>query len=123
MSFALVGCHHDGGADHNPGDGLDAGDPADAGAPDSDGQPQPPGPDGIADVIAATDDATVALPVTATVTYLKPAITGAATDPPGFTVQGTRTGAAIFVAVDPATLTPPAQVGDVVSFTVTQKTT
>lgn len=61
-----------------------------------------------------------------TVTYLKPAITGAtpANDPAGFFVQAGATGPALFVAVDPATLstlTPALAVGDVVSFTVTEK--
>ena len=80
------------------------------------------GSDGIDKVIAAADG-TVALQVHATVTYLKPLIPGATSDPAGFTIQGTKTGPAIFVAIDPATLAPPAQVGDVVDFTVTQKTT
>ncbi|MFN7135746.1 MAG: hypothetical protein ACK4N5_26980, partial [Myxococcales bacterium] len=40
-------------------------------------------------------------------------------DPAGFFVQGGPTGPAVFVAVDPATLTPPPVKGDRVSFTVT----
>ncbi len=63
--------------------------------------------------------------VDVTVTYLKPLITGAtpANDPAGFTVQVGNTGPALFVAVDPTTLTltPALAVGDVLSFTVTEK--
>jgi hypothetical protein len=70
---------------------------------------------------------TISLPILdATVTYLKPLIAGAtpANDPAGFTIQVGNTGPALFVAVDPATLTtltPALAVGDVVSFTVTEK--
>jgi hypothetical protein len=52
----------------------------------------------------------------ATVTYLKPAL---GSDPVGFTVQASATGPAIFIAVDPTTLTPAPAVGDSVSFTAT----
>ncbi len=55
------------------------------------------------------------------VTYVVPAITGAtvANDPAGFAVQADPTGPALFVAVDPTTLTPSPAVGDRVSFRVT----
>ncbi|MFO0560553.1 MAG: lamin tail domain-containing protein [Polyangiales bacterium] len=55
------------------------------------------------------------------VTYVVPAITGAtaSNDPAGFTVQADPTGPALFIAVDPATLTPAPAVGDRVSFRVT----
>jgi hypothetical protein len=56
----------------------------------------------------------------ALVTYVKPA-TG--TDPAGFFLQAESEGPALFVAVDPATLTPVPMVGDRVSLTVTQKDT
>ncbi len=55
----------------------------------------------------------------ATVTYLRPAGLGQY-DPPGFFVQGAMTGPALFVQVDPATLSPVPVVGDKVSFTVTE---
>jgi len=42
------------------------------------------------------------------------------TDPAGFFVQADRTGPALFVAVDPATLSPSPAPGDRVSFTVTR---
>ncbi|MCC6332829.1 MAG: lamin tail domain-containing protein, partial [Myxococcales bacterium] len=67
------------------------------------------------------DGGTVSLPVNgALVTHLKPAISGATADPPGFFIQGQQAGPAVFVAVDPATLTPATAVGDAVSFTATQ---
>jgi hypothetical protein len=50
------------------------------------------------------------------VTYLKPKL---GQDAAGFFVQGEAAGPAIFVAVDPSTLTPSPAVGDKVSFTVT----
>jgi hypothetical protein len=55
------------------------------------------------------------------VTYVVPAITGAtaSNDPAGFTVQADATGPALFIAVDPSTLTPAPEVGDRVSFRVT----
>ncbi|MEZ4392769.1 MAG: hypothetical protein R3A48_16890 [Polyangiales bacterium] len=43
-----------------------------------------------------------------------------ANDPAGFFVQSGMTGPAVFVAVDPASLTPAPQAGDRVSFTATQ---
>jgi hypothetical protein len=50
------------------------------------------------------------------VTYVKPAI---GTEAAGFFVQEQQRGPALFVAVDPTTLTPAPQPGDRVSFTVT----
>jgi len=77
----------------------------------------PGGSDGIADARAAADGA-VSLPIAGvTVTYLKPSL---GSDPAGFTIQKSPTGPALFVAVDPATLSPAAAVGDVVSFTIVQ---
>ncbi|TNE49062.1 MAG: hypothetical protein EP343_14440 [Deltaproteobacteria bacterium] len=51
------------------------------------------------------------------VTYIKPKV---GSDPTGFFVQATQTGPALFVAVDPATLTPAPKVGDIVSLEVTK---
>jgi hypothetical protein len=87
-----------------------------------------PTPAEAIEMVRAATDGTVSLPVIdATVTYLKPAITGAtvANDPIGFTVQVGNTGPGLFVTIDPAslTLTPALAVGDVVSFTVTEKKT
>ncbi len=59
----------------------------------------------------------------AVVTYTVPATlrtdgSVSSTDPAGFFVQADRTGPALFVAVDPATLSPQLSRGDRVSFTV-----
>lgn len=72
--------------------------------------------------IRGTADGTgLSLPVTgAYVTYLKPALGG---DPAGFTIQAEQTGPAVFVTVDPATLSPVPAVGDTVSFTATEIST
>jgi hypothetical protein len=56
----------------------------------------------------------------ALVTYVKPLT---ATDPAGFFLQAEPNGPALFVAVDPATLSPAPRVGDRVSLSVTQKIT
>lgn len=81
-------------------------------------------PDGIAAARAAVDGAGLSLVIHGvTVTYLKPLIGTPANDPAGFTIQAEKAGPALFVAVDPATLTPPAAVGDVVNFTITMKGT
>ncbi len=55
----------------------------------------------------------------ATVTFLKPQLGSMTNDPAGFTIQASQAGPGLFVAVDPATLTPVPAVGDVVSFTIT----
>jgi hypothetical protein len=52
----------------------------------------------------------------AIVTYVRPMI---GSDPAGFFVQSAATGPALFVALDPATLTPVLAAGDTVDFTVT----
>jgi hypothetical protein len=81
---------------------------------------QPPGVDGIAEARAAAPAAGASLAIAGvTVTYLKPAIGNPANDPAGFTIQAQQAGPALFIAVDPATLTPAPAVGDVVSFTIT----
>jgi endonuclease G len=122
--FALVPACGDGhGATDGPSP-IDAGSPdarPDAGAPDAG---PPPSFDGIAEARAAADGTGLALRIHgATVTYLKPLIGSPSSDPAGFTIQAARPGPALFVAVDPATLTPPAAVGDVVDFTITAKST
>src|SRR5262245_44726153 len=84
----------------------------------------PPGNDGIADARAAADGTGLTLPITqVVVTYLKPQIGSLTNDPAGFTIQAQKDGPALFIAVDPASLTPPAAVGDTVSFTITEMTT
>ncbi|CAN5429922.1 hypothetical protein BH09MYX1_BH09MYX1_39340 [soil metagenome] len=52
----------------------------------------------------------------AIVTYVRPAV---GTDPAGFFIQGEKAGPAIFVAIDPTTLSPVPVAGDEVSFKVT----
>lgn len=90
-------------------------------------------PDGAEDASAATTSAQIAaaraasgsglsLAITAaTVTYRKPSVAGASTsnDPPGFTIQAERAGPALFVEVDPLSLSPVPRVGDLVSFSIT----
>jgi hypothetical protein len=79
-----------------------------------------PQSDGIAEARAQLDGTGLSLAIReVTVTYLKPQIGNATNDPAGFTIQAKQAGLALFVSVDPATLTPPAAVGDVVSFTIT----
>lgn len=76
-------------------------------------------PDGIAPARATADGMGLDLPIrNVVVTYLKPQIGSMTNDPAGFTIQAVKDGPALFVSVDPATLTPPAAVGDVVSFQI-----
>ncbi|HMG19780.1 MAG TPA: hypothetical protein VK607_00635, partial [Kofleriaceae bacterium] len=80
--------------------------------------------DGIAAARAHADGAGLALAIHgATITYQKPQIGNPSNDPAGFTIQAARLGPALFVAVDPATLSPAPAVGDVVDFTISSKTT
>lgn len=131
----LLGC----GDDDGPEDGgrmdvgLDAPDASDAtepdapldvgrDAPEEDGGDVDAGPNPASAQIAAVRAADglldPALPVSgAIVTYL---LAQLGSDPAGFFVQGDRTGPALFVAVDPATLDPAPAVGDVVAFDVTE---
>jgi endonuclease G len=99
----------------------DAATPADAGAlPDG----MTGGPDGIAEARASSDGIGLTLAIRGvTVTYLKPQIGSTTSDPAGFTIQAQKQGPGLFVSVDPATLSPPAAVGDVVDFTITKKGT
>jgi hypothetical protein len=101
------------------GDNTKPSDP-DARPPDAI-EPDGPIPDGIAAARATADGTGLALRIhEVTVTYLKPQIGSTTNDPAGFTIQAQQEGPALFVAVDPATLTPPAEVGDVVSFRITE---
>jgi hypothetical protein len=71
-------------------------------------------------VRAASNFATLDLPIDdALVTYVRPATP---LEVAAFFVQGDRTGPAVVVRLDPATLTPAPRVGDRVSFTVVHKT-
>jgi len=84
----------------------------------------PAGPDGIAEARASADGSGLSLAIRGvTITYLKPQIGSTTSDPAGFTIQAKKLGPGLFVSVDPATLTPPAAVGDVVDFTITKKGT
>jgi endonuclease G, mitochondrial len=110
----------------------DAGDRFDANvvdaAPGPDAAPVDAGPDGLPDGIAAarasSDGIGLSLAIHGvTVTYLKPQIGSTTSDPAGFTIQAAKQGPGLFISVDPATLSPPAAVGDVVNFTITKKGT
>ncbi len=75
----------------------------------------------IADVLATADGGGLTLPIQgALVTYTKPVL---GLDPAGFFLQADQAGPAIFVAVDPATLSPVPVVGDEVDLTVTDVVT
>jgi hypothetical protein len=75
----------------------------------------PATPDG-----GAEPPVTISLPIDhALVTYVRPAV---APDPAGFFLQAEQTGPAVFVAIDPATLTGVPVAGDDVSMTVTSVT-
>ena len=77
---------------------------------------------GIADARAQGDGTTAVQINGAFVTYIKPAIGSLADDPAGFFLQEMN-GPALFVAIDPATLTPSPQVGDTVSLCITEMAT
>lgn len=117
-------CHDD---KASVGDTPDARVPDDAGT-DASPDASPDGgvvvvPDGIAEARAASAGSGLSLAIRGvTVTYLKPLIGNPPNDPVGFTIQAKKAGPALFVAVDPATLNPPAKVGDVVDFTISTKT-
>ena len=77
-----------------------------------------------AQIQAARDAANgpVSLPIaSAIVTYVTSSYS--AIDPAGFFIQAEKTGPALFVAVDPATLTPGPATGDVVDLTITEMST
>jgi len=121
LALAVVFATACGGNDSAPLPDANIGSDA-PGVPDA--APPPPSSDGIAEARAAADGADVSLIIHGvTVTYLKPLVGTEPADPAGFTIQAAKLGPALFVAVDPASLTPPAQVGDVVDFTITSKKT
>ncbi len=105
----------------------DSGTP-DSGTPDS-GTPDAGTPDAgsatasqlIAAARATPDGSGLSLPIAgAVVTYLKP---GVGIEGPGFTIQGAPQGPALYVGLDPASLSPSPSVGDVVAFTLTELAT
>ena len=66
---------------------------------------------------ASADAGALSLPIAdAIVTYVTPAV---GSDPAGFFIEAEQTGPAIFVAVDPQTLSPAPVPGDQIAFTVT----
>ncbi|MFE8602457.1 chitobiase/beta-hexosaminidase C-terminal domain-containing protein [Archangium violaceum] len=75
----------------------------------------------IANIRSAGNGAISAVIDYALVTYTKPA-TGSS-DPAGFFLQSEKNGPAVFVAVDPTTLSPEPKVGDRVGFLATEKAT
>lgn len=79
-------------------------------------EPEPTPSEQIAEARGAPDGATFVVVTNVIVTFVKPAV-GA--DPAGFFVQAARLGPALFIAVDPATLSPVPIIGDEVSFTIT----
>lgn len=123
----LAACGDNGRPATNPDAGADAPTPIDGSpdaAPDAAIDAPPDAPLTPAERIAAARaaaDGTVSLQIAdATITYIKPAVTGANldNDPAGFTIQATATGPALMIEADVSTLTPPPAVGDVVSFTI-----
>ena len=78
-------------------------------------EPMPTPSERIAAARAAPDGPTT-LPIdSARVTFVKPLIGG---DPAGFFIQAGSIGPALFIAVDPASVSPVPVVGDKVSFTI-----
>jgi hypothetical protein len=74
-------------------------------------------------VIDATDGDVTLMIDDAIVTYTKIGFDDGGTDDAGFFVQAEQTGPALYVAVDPTSLSPEPAVGDVVDFQVTTKST
>jgi hypothetical protein len=109
----------------SPADAADSSKPTDGAAPEADAKADAGPPlEGIAKARATADGTGLTIAIKgAMVTFLKPQIGSLTDDPAGFTVQVEPTGPALFVTVDPATLTPPAAVGDTVSFTITAMST
>jgi len=122
FAFATAcGDHH---ASSDAGVGFDAASVDAAPRVDAASDGTPVALDGIAAARAAADGTGLSLAIHgATVTYLKPQLGSTNSDPAGFTIQAQKPGPALFVAVDPTTLTPPAAVGDIVDFTITKKGT
>ena len=118
----------DGGTDSSPSDtAITDGSSKDAPTVDSQAHDIlaadfPPTPSGhIAKARAAVDGTTNISITGAFVTYIKPAI---GDDLGGFFIQAEKMGPALFVAIDPATITPTApKVGDAIDLTVTEMAT
>lgn len=131
---ALAGCGDDGGGDDagaGPDGSVTDASVTDAAAPTFDGAPAPDAapqydatppfdatpPAGIVEARAAADGAVDVDIYSVWVTYEKAAI---GNDVAGFFIQDVAAGPALFIAVDPATLSPVPAVGDDVSFTITE---
>lgn len=105
---------------------IDAADGDDAAAPDAMVDATPPAdadlsPSGLLRTARMAADGAVNLPINgAFVTYTKVAV---GNDLAGFFVQAEQAGPALFIAVDPSTLTPVPAVGDEVSFDITTMAT
>jgi hypothetical protein len=113
----------DAGPAVDAGPSPDAGPAVDAGLGMDGGTTGPASPDPAASaaiaMVRAAADGTVAIRLDRVlVTYLKPA-TG--TESAGFFVQAEKPGPGLWVPVNPSTLSPPPQIGDVVGFQVDRK--
>lgn len=99
--------------------GVDVAAQPDAGPP-ADG-PSAPVIASIADARAAADGAVALSLEDVLVTYLKPSFDSE--DPAGFFIQDSQTGPALFVSVDPSSLTPALAAGDNIDFRITEMAT
>ncbi|HVK89676.1 MAG TPA: lamin tail domain-containing protein [Kofleriaceae bacterium] len=129
LLLAVVAACSDDGRPANPMDaGVDAPVTPIDGSPDAtpdapiDAPPDAPlTPAELIVAARAAADGAAALSIRdATITYIKPAVTGASltNDPPGFTIQATASGPALMIEADVSLLDPAPAVGDVVSFTI-----
>jgi len=92
----------------------------DAGMEEPDAGTEPTTSMMIDDILATADGTGLSLPLNGgLVTFIKPQVGDATDDPAGFFLQRGTSGPAIFVAVDPASLTPAPAIGDEVDMTVT----
>jgi len=98
---------------------VDSRPPPDSGPP-PDGGANPTGSMSLAAIRAAIDGPIMHAASGVVVTYLKPEV-GA--DPAGFFLQAERDGPAVFVGIDPASLSPSPVPGQVVTFTATERAT
>ncbi|HJL20559.1 MAG TPA: lamin tail domain-containing protein [Sandaracinaceae bacterium LLY-WYZ-13_1] len=106
------GDDEDAGGDEDAGEDPDGGDTVGGGAATS---------AQIQAVLDEPDGSGLTLTVDdAVVTYVKAGYGSAAEDGPGFFVQAEMMGPALYVNVDPSTLSPEPQVGDVIDFQVTE---
>ncbi|MEM9491320.1 MAG: hypothetical protein AAGC55_19390, partial [Myxococcota bacterium] len=113
----LIGACGDDGDDDGTTDG---GGTTDDAATDDAATDAPPAGDNIGIARGEADGAVDVQINEVLVTYIKPETP---TDPAGFFVQIAQEGPALFIAVDPATTTPAVQVGDNVSFRITEMAT